>query len=382
MFKKILLLATALFTADAGAAALIRNKDISASAGIVYSKLNLAASIVNADISNSASIANSKLASMLTETIKCRTSAATGAPEDCTATESANIIGNAPQLWRVLTSSPSAPVSTHVYIYAKSDGLYYLNSSGVETQLNTGASGGVSLLYASMSAGTGTWNPGASGYSLIIAAGGGGGGGGGGTGVNGSNAGEGGGGSACIGIVTSSAQLYTASVGAGGSAGAAGGGATGTSGSNGSDTTVTNATGAVVFRCTGGIAGNYGVSYGTKYWKNNGGHGGSPTCNVNTGVAGADGEDGGYSKVMGVHWAGGSKGTGTGDTGGTCGGGGGGAGVMGAGGNGGGGFSCSSPTAGAAGGGGGGGGSSGHPSICNGTAGAAGGAGGIWVFSF
>lgn len=382
MLKYLLLVASLFTAADAGAVGRIRNSDISASAGIVYSKLNLSGSIVNADISNSASIANSKLASMLTQTIKCRTSGTTGVPEDCTATESANIIGIAPQYWRIQTASPSAPPGTHVYIYPRGSSLYFMNSSGVETELNTGSGGGVSLLYSSMSAGTGTWNPGATGYSLIIAAGGGGGGGGGGNGSNGSEAGEGGGGSACIGVVTSSAQLYTATVGAGGAGGSAGGGATGTNGTAGSDTTVTNADGAVVFRCTGGIAGGHGTSASTKFWKNLGGHGGSPTCNVNTGAAGADGEDGGYSKVVGRYAIVGAKGTGTGDSGGTCGGGGGGSGAFGEGGAAGGGYSCSAASNGAAGGGGGGGGSSGHPSVCNGTAGGTGGAGGIWVFSF
>lgn len=154
MLKKLLLLATALLSVDAGAAGLIRNKDISASAAIAYSKLNLTDSIVNADINSSAGIANSKLASMLTEHFKCRTSATTGTPEDCNATQSAAIVGKAPQLWRLQDASPSAPAAGSVHVYAYSDGnLYKKDSTGAVVQIQTGSSAGSTGGFAVLSGG-------------------------------------------------------------------------------------------------------------------------------------------------------------------------------------------------------------------------------------
>lgn len=91
----------------------IVNADVAAAAAIAYSKLNLSASIVNADVSNSAAISysklnlsnsivtadytadsvdNTKLSNMATQTIKGRTTAGTGDPEDLTASQATAIL--------------------------------------------------------------------------------------------------------------------------------------------------------------------------------------------------------------------------------------------------------------------------------------------------
>lgn len=291
-------------------------------------------------LTGAAGITNANLAYMANATIKCRNTSGTGAPEDCTAAEINTILSAAP------------------------------------------GGGTANVLFSRHTSGTESWAPSGTGSVVVIAAGGGGGGGGGGNGSNGSEAGEGGGGSACMAILPYSTQTYTVGVGTGGTGGAAGGSATGTNGLGGGSTYILEQSGNVLFVCPGGMAGGHGTSANTKFWKNpGGGYGGSPGCNVNTGAAGADGEDGGYSSIY-QFFAGGLKGAGTGDSGGTCGGGGGGSGAFGAGGAAGGGYSCSAATAGSAGGGGGGGGSSGHPSVCNGTAGGAGGVGGIKIYGF
>lgn len=95
--------------------------------------------IVNADLSGSAGITNANMASMNQSTFKCRTTASTGVPEDCTAAQSQAIIGTVPQ---VLThqTTPSIPPAGSVKLYVKSDNkTYLLNSSGTETEVGSGA---------------------------------------------------------------------------------------------------------------------------------------------------------------------------------------------------------------------------------------------------
>lgn len=97
--------------------------------------------IVNADLSGSAAITNANLATMSQKTFKCRTTASTGVPEDCTAAQAQAIVGSTPQL---LThqSTPSTPAAGSVYVYAKNDNnLYIKDSGGTETQIVSG--GGV-----------------------------------------------------------------------------------------------------------------------------------------------------------------------------------------------------------------------------------------------
>lgn len=94
--------------------------------------------IVNADLSGSAAITNANLANMTQSTFKCRTTASTGAPEDCTALQSQAIVGAVPQLL-AHQSTPSNPAAGSVKVYAKSDNnLYILDSGGTETQVVSG----------------------------------------------------------------------------------------------------------------------------------------------------------------------------------------------------------------------------------------------------
>lgn len=103
--------------------------------------------IVDADISSSAAIANSKMANMSQSTFKCRTTAGTGAPEDCTAAQSQAIVGTVPQLL-AHQSTPSNPSAGSVKVYAKSDNnVYILDSGGTETKLATSAGAGAAYSF-------------------------------------------------------------------------------------------------------------------------------------------------------------------------------------------------------------------------------------------
>ena len=94
-----------------------------------------------ATIANDA-VSNAKLANMANSTVKCRTTAGTGDPEDCTATQAQNIVGGVVQRLAEQTT-PSAPASGYMNIYPKSDGkLYKQTSAGVETEVGSGGGAG------------------------------------------------------------------------------------------------------------------------------------------------------------------------------------------------------------------------------------------------
>lgn len=142
---------------------LIVNADISPSAAIAYSKLNLATSIVNADISGSAAIAYSKLnlaTSILNADISASAAIAysklslTGSIVNDDISLSAQINGSKIfpqfgsqivsgdrefQFTEIATPSP-IPAANKVFIYPKSDGkIYKMDDTGTEAQLATTA---------------------------------------------------------------------------------------------------------------------------------------------------------------------------------------------------------------------------------------------------
>lgn len=169
----------------------IANANVSGSAAIAYSKLNLSGSVVNADVSGSAAIARSKLASgsashvvindgsgaFSSEAQLASTRGGTGVSNSGTLTYGSNNISlttsgatslTLPTSGTVSTlagsenltnktitqpttdilnlddqaSTPSSPSSGFYKLYVKTDGnVYKLNSSGSESKIGAGASG-------------------------------------------------------------------------------------------------------------------------------------------------------------------------------------------------------------------------------------------------
>lgn len=104
----------------------IANANISSSAAIAYSKLNLSGSIVNADINASAAIAGTKIS----PDFGSQNIATTGALS----------LGGAEDLAQIAT--PSNPAAGRNKLYFKADGnLYKLSSAGVETAFGVAGSG-------------------------------------------------------------------------------------------------------------------------------------------------------------------------------------------------------------------------------------------------
>lgn len=237
--------------------------------------------IVNADLTGSAGITNANLASMNQKTFKCRTTASTGAPEDCTAAQGQAIVGSVPQL---LThqSTPSSPAAGSVYVYAKNDNkLYIKDSGGTETLI---ASGGTVTGFATLSGGdtSGTYGSyacqiftttgdrtltvSAAGPVMFALVGGGGG---------GSHGGGGGGGviDHYWEDVWVTPGSYTVHIGTGGSGTSASGS---TKGSNGQDTTFAG------YTAVGGGGGGAGATPGASGVT--GGSGGGSSANATDGV--------------------------------------------------------------------------------------------------
>ena len=97
--------------------------------------------LVNADFTGSAGITNANLATMAQSTFKCRTTASTGVPEDCTAAQAQAITGSVPLLM-AHQSTPSSPSAGSAYLYFKNDNnLYIKDPGGTETQVQSGAGG-------------------------------------------------------------------------------------------------------------------------------------------------------------------------------------------------------------------------------------------------
>jgi hypothetical protein len=112
------------------------NADISASAAIAYSKLALTGSILNADINASAAIAGTKISPNFGSQNISTTGTSSVASESITGTGGAGYLELAEQ-----SAAPSNPASSKIRLYSKTtdEGLYFLNSSGTETQVGSGS---------------------------------------------------------------------------------------------------------------------------------------------------------------------------------------------------------------------------------------------------
>jgi hypothetical protein len=112
----------------------ILNADISASAAIAYSKLNLATSILNADINASAAIAYSKLAALTASRLLVSDGSGVVSVSSVTSTEAGYLSG--------VTSAIQTQLNTKVTNPMDSAGdLIYGGASGVPTKLDSGTSG-------------------------------------------------------------------------------------------------------------------------------------------------------------------------------------------------------------------------------------------------
>lgn len=143
----------------------IVNADISASAAIAYSKLNLSLSIVNADINAAAAIAYSKLASLTASRVLVSDVSGVVSVSSITSTTlgyldatssiqtqiNTKVTASAAAITSALTmdevAAPSTPASGKFAIYPKSDGkLYTLNDAGTETEVGAGGSSGINYI--------------------------------------------------------------------------------------------------------------------------------------------------------------------------------------------------------------------------------------------
>lgn len=99
------------------------------------------AKVTTASIVNGA-VTNAKQANMANGTVKCRSTAGTGSPEDCTAVQTQAIVGSVPQVLSQ-QSTPSTPGAGLNKLYFKSDNkLYTLDSAGNEVEVGSGGGGG------------------------------------------------------------------------------------------------------------------------------------------------------------------------------------------------------------------------------------------------
>jgi hypothetical protein len=126
----------------------IANADISSSAAIAYSKLNLATSIVNADISSSAAIATTKLGTGAVLQV------VTATDSTQRSTTSASFVTGSNTLSVSITPSSASNkvfLIVHVYVYAL-DGMWTVfrgaTNIGNATGGLSGASGNVSIMGA------------------------------------------------------------------------------------------------------------------------------------------------------------------------------------------------------------------------------------------
>lgn len=129
----------------------IGNADVTPSAGIAYSKLNLADSIVNADINSAAAIVDTKLATISSagKVANTATTATSSAGTNTIVMRNANgdfvadKIQHEEELLVKQISTPSNPSAGYVSIYTKSDDkVYKKTSAGVESEIGSGGGGG------------------------------------------------------------------------------------------------------------------------------------------------------------------------------------------------------------------------------------------------
>lgn len=392
---------TELTGAGATAADLINDTQIYTSAASINKTLDDA--IVDGDVVRPDAVTNAKLANMATQTIKGRTTAGTGDPEDLSATQATAVLNN------MVGDSGSGGTKGLVPAPAAGDATKFLKGNGTWS-----APGGASLNNIEfLTSNTWTVPSGVNDIEIFSCGGGGGGGGSGGNAGNlASYNGGGGGGGAGANIYQMNkitvvpGDLLTITIGAGGSGGAAGTSGSspvyyGSSGGLGGNTTIVgtgiNLTffgGAFGGGGAAGTAANQGrAGDDSKVWQAVGGPGNPGSGSSGGGGGGGASYKNGGDVSTGLNGAGGSgnsAGTGNGfaggptiwaptaSTGGVTRGGGGGGNALGQGGNGGNSLTIGGSASANSGAGGGGGG--GRLQLGNGVAGGAGGSGYLKIY--
>jgi hypothetical protein len=122
----------------------IVNADISGSAAIAYSKLNLATSIVNADISGSAAIAYSKL-NLATSIVNADVNASAAIDGSKISASFGNqvVSGDREFQFTEIATPGSPPAANKAFFYFKADGNpYKMDDTGVEVAVGSGAGSG------------------------------------------------------------------------------------------------------------------------------------------------------------------------------------------------------------------------------------------------
>lgn len=146
----------------------IGNADVTPSAGIAYSKLNLADSIVNADINSAAAIVDTKLATISTagKVANSATTATSSAGTNTIVMRDANgdfvadKIQHEEELLVKQISTPSNPSAGYVSIYTKSDDkVYKKTSAGVESEIGSGGGGGSGINLITFDTAANSWTP-------------------------------------------------------------------------------------------------------------------------------------------------------------------------------------------------------------------------------